>query len=197
LWLDILKIAVVGGILGFIVGKLIVQRPYYLERLRPKFWMRIAKKMKREDWIRLVTVSIVITALIYLVTTYSAELTSRVWALYSPEEYWAAQLEASAPILLLIIATLIPVIEEWVFRGILLEEFSRRFRSRAVGVVLSAIVFALFHLSNPGTYPAAALPLFLGGLLLGGCYLLAGLSAATACHCAYNFLLALPAVVGI
>jgi membrane protease YdiL (CAAX protease family) len=94
-------------------------------------------------------------------------------------------------------ATLIPVIEEWVFRGMIQEELSRRLRSRAAGLVLTAVIFALFHLSNPGTYPAAVFPLFLGGLLFGICYMYAGLAGAILSHSAYNFIIVLPAVLGI
>ena len=191
MWLDILKIAVAGVVLGFIVGKLIVQRPYYLERVRPKFWMRIARKMKREDWLKLLAVSLALTFICFYLIGYLSTAMERLWgpeALYSSEEYIFAKIPDVA---LLVIAITVPVFEEWVFRGILQEEISCRLRSRLFGIILSALLFAFFHLSNPGTYLAATLPLFLGGLLFGVCYLHAGLAGAVICHSTYNLLLLL------
>ena len=197
IWFEILKIVLAGVLLGYVVGILIVKRPYYINRVRPKFWMRIAKKMDIKDWAKLIGVSSFFIILAYFVITYSGDFIGRFWALYSPEEYVFSQIEAASPLLLMITATLIPVIEEWVFRGILQEEISRRLRSRATGLVLSAFIFALFHLSNPGTYPAAVFPLFLGGLMFGICYMYVGLAGAILSHSAYNFILVLPVVLGI
>ena len=196
IWFEILKIVLAGSLLGYVVGTLIVKRPYYINRVRPKFWMRIAKKMDIKDWAKLIGASSFFIILTYFVITYSGDFIGRFWALYS-QEYIFSQIEAASPLLLLITATLIPVIEEWVFRGILQEELSRRLRSRAAGLVLTAAIFALFHLSNPGTYPAAVLPLFLGGLMFGICYMFTGLAGAILTHAAYNFILVLPAVLGI
>jgi len=197
IWFEILKIVLAGVLLGYVVGILIIQRPYYLNRVRPKFWMRIAKKMCIRDWVMLICATFVFGVLTYFLISFSGDLISRTWALYSSEEYVFSQIEAASPLLLMITAILIPVIEEWVFRGILQEEISRRMRSRAAGLVLTAAIFALFHLSNPGTYPAAVLPLFLGGLTFGICYIDIGLAGAIASHSACNFIIALPAVLGI
>ena len=197
IWLEILKIVLAGSLLGYAVGMLIVKRPYYINRVRPKFWMRIAKKMDIKDWAKLIGASSFFIILAYFVITYSGDFIGRFWTLYSPEEYVFSQIETASPLLLLIMATLIPVIEEWVFRGIIQEELSRHLRSRAAGLVLTAVIFALFHLSNPGTYPAAVLPLFLGGLMFGICYMYVGLAGSILSHSAYNFILVLPAVLGI
>ena len=189
MWLDILKIAIAGGILGFIVGKLIVQRPYYLERVRPKFWMRIARKMEREDWLKLLAISLALTFICFYLIGYLSTAMERLWgpeALYSSEEYIFIKIPSVA---LVIIAITVPILEEWVFRGILLDEISHRLRSRLFGILLSALLFAFFHLSNPGTYLAATFPLFLGGILFGICYLHTGLAGAMICHSTYNLLL--------
>ena len=188
---------VAGCLLGYVVGELIVKKPYYINRVRPKFWMRIAKKMDIKDWAKLISASSFFIILTYFVITYSGDFISRFWDLASTEEYVFSQIETASPLLLLIMATLIPVVEEWVFRGILQEEISHRLRSRAAGLVITAAIFALFHLSNPGTYPAAVLPLFLGGLMFGICYIRTGLAGAILSHSAYNFILVLPAVLGI
>lgn len=188
-WLDVAKICIAGGLLGGIVGKLVVRRPYYIERLRPRFWWPIVRKMRQLEWSRLLAISLAFTTL----ALFSALVIGWVvqdkmgWELYS-EEFIFTEEKIPLPFLFLIV-NLLPIFEEWVFRGILLEEASRRVRSRSFGVLISALVFALFHLSNPGTYPAYAIPLVAGGILLGACYLLVGLGGAIICHCAYNSLL--------
>ncbi|MEA1904360.1 MAG: CPBP family intramembrane glutamic endopeptidase, partial [Candidatus Hadarchaeota archaeon] len=57
------------------------------------------------------------------------------------------------------------------------------------GLVISALIFAAFHLSNPGMYPASIIPMTVGGLILGTCYLLGGLASAIVCHSLYNAML--------
>ncbi|PIF02392.1 MAG: hypothetical protein CR996_00490 [Draconibacterium sp.] len=54
-----------------------------------------------------------------------------------------------------------PVVEELIFRGLILQGFRRNY-SPAVAVIMSALLFALFHL-NPWQFPAT----FVLGLLLG------------------------------
>lgn len=193
LWLDIARICAAGALLGAIVGKLVARRPYYLERLHPRFWLSVTKGMRGRDWLRVLGIAFGIAIFAFLIIGWvSYGIVDRIgWELYSEEEFVFARLEEISPLALLLIVNVLPVFEEWVFRGILLEEAARRARSRLLGLLISAFVFALFHLSNPGTYPAYAIPLALGGILLGACYLLIGLGGAIVSHCAYNSLLLL------
>ena len=190
-WWSWVLVVVVGSLLGVVIGRVIVAKPYHINRMRPKFWMRAIKKMKRRDWLALLGISLVLALVTYYVIEYFSIAIERVWALYSPQEYVFQAIEESYPILLAIIVLTVPIFEEWIFRGILLNEFSRYLRSRSIGVALSALLFALFHLSNPGTYPAAVLPLFLGGILFGICYLRVGLGGAIICHSTYNLIILL------
>lgn len=189
-WFDVAKIIIAGGLLSGIVVKIVVRRPYYLERLRPAFWLPIARKMRQLDWSRLLAIALAFAAL----ALFSALAIGWVvqdklgWELYSENEFIFTPEKIPLPILFLTV-NILPIFEEWVFRGILLEEASRRTRSRSLGVLISALAFALFHLSNPGTYPAYAIPLVAGGILLGACYLLVGLGGAIISHCAYNSIL--------
>lgn len=188
-WLDLAKISIAGGLLGFAVGKLVMSRPYYLERLRPRFWLPIAKEMRGQDWLRLLVIALAFaTSSFFIVGWLGHAMDKMGWTLYSEEDVFA-RLERISPIGLFVTVNILPIFEEWVFRGILLEEVARRSRSRLAGVFLSALIFGAFHISNPGTYPAAAMPLAAGGILLGACYLMSGLSGAIICHCAYNSLL--------
>ena len=59
------------------------------------------------------------------------------------------------------VAIIAPVVEELIFRGIILQGFRRNY-SAFVSVFMSALLFALFHL-NPWQFPAT----FILGLLLG------------------------------
>lgn len=191
-WLDVAKICIAGALLGGIVGKLVVRRPYYLKRLRPSFWLPIARKMRQRDWSRLFAIALAFTTLSLISALAIGWLIQdRIgWELYSEEEFIFTRETIPIP-LLFVVANFLPIFEEWVFRGILLEEVARRARSQWLGVMISALVFAFFHLSNPGTYPAYVIPLVAGGVLLGACYLRVGLGGAIISHCAYNSILLL------
>ena len=59
------------------------------------------------------------------------------------------------------VAVVAPIVEELIFRGLILQGFRRNYKA-FTAVVMSALLFALFHL-NPWQFPAT----FLLGLLLG------------------------------
>ena len=71
------------------------------------------------------------------------------------------------------------IMEEFFFRGVLCEQFSRR--SPRGAVVLSAALFALFHFELQNS-----LAPFLFGLVLGYIYLYGGLKACIFSHFLYN-----------
>jgi len=62
---------------------------------------------------------------------------------------------------------LIAFSEELVFRGYILGNLLESFSNKWVALVISAILFACFHLSNPGIHTLAFANLFLAGILLG------------------------------
>lgn len=93
--------------------------------------------------------------------------------------------------LLIVSITVLPILEEWIFRGIILEEISRVSQSKWAGLLFSSLLFAVFHLSNPGTYLPAIVPYFVGGVIIGGSYLAGGLAVAVLSHVIYNLLLLL------
>lgn len=188
-WVEIAKICVAGAALGLSVGKIVVDRPHYLERLRPRLWLSVAKQMDLLDWLKLLSIAIAFAIGALIIVGWVGHLVEEAGLpLYSPEKYIFARLERASPVGMFATINILPIFEEWVFRGILLEEIGRRTRSRLLGILLSSIVFAAFHVSNPGTYPAAIIPLAVGGMLLGICYMLGGLASAIVCHCAYNSL---------
>ena len=196
LWLDLARVLVAGIALGLLVGKLVVLRPRYLERIRPRTWLPSLRRMRRWDWFRLITIALAFAAIsLAFIAIVGVVLRDAGVPLYSEEEYpfSAKNIQEYPPLLLLLlmlaVAIVLPILEEWIFRGILLEEVALRSRSKFVGVLLSSLIFAAFHLSNPGTYPALAVPLIGAGFLMGACYLLSGLAGAIIAHNAYNSIL--------
>ena len=86
-------------------------------------------------------------------------------------------------LLVLIVGLVGPVAEEVFFRGFAYRAFKERFGVR-VGVVLSALLFALIH-GNP----IALLPIFVAGVLLAWLYERTGsLAAPILLHCGNNLL---------
>jgi membrane protease YdiL (CAAX protease family) len=80
-----------------------------------------------------------------------------------------------------------PLLEEVLFRGLLLE--SLRSKGRRAALWLSGIAFAVWHLN-----PAALRYYALMGLMLGGLYLRRGLVCSIAAHVAFNGVLTVAAL---
>jgi len=81
-----------------------------------------------------------------------------------------------------------PLVEEVLFRGLLLE--SLRTRGAAFGIWMSGIAFAVWHLN-----PAALRYYALMGALLGFLYVKRGLVCSMAAHAAFNGVLTVAAIV--
>lgn len=195
LLLDLARVLVAGVALGLIVGKLVLRSPYQIERLRPRYWRAAIRKMKRKQWIRLFTVALLVTAASLLSSiVIDSFLQQAQVPVVSPEEYPFTSLERDFPLLVLVSVNVLPIFEEWVFRGVIIDEMVRWHKSKSLAVVVSAVVFAAFHLSNPGTYPALIISMLPASLLLGVCYLYTGLGGAIIAHNSYNTFLV---VVGI
>jgi hypothetical protein len=80
-----------------------------------------------------------------------------------------------------------PLIEETLFRGLLLE--SLRPRDTAVALIVSAMAFAVWHLT-----PAALVYYTAMGAVLGWLYLKKGLAASMAAHVGFNGVLTVAAI---
>lgn len=61
--------------------------------------------------------------------------------------------------------------EELVFRGYILGNLMDSFDNKWIALAISALIFALFHATNPGLHTLAFANLFLAGLLLGVNYI--------------------------
>lgn len=82
-----------------------------------------------------------------------------------------------------------PLIEETLFRGLLLE--SMRVRSTAAALLTSAVCFALWHL-NIAVVPIVYYSLM--GCMLGGIYMKRGLAGSMAAHAGFNGVLTIAAL---
>lgn len=188
LWLEIARISVPGVVLGLVLGKLLSENPYYFNLLNPKLLIERIKRASKNKLLRIASLSVFFGGLIFLAGLGIGEIVVRLWGpLIASENIFSEIGNFSLP-LLIISVIFLPILEEWIFRGIILEEISRISQSKWIGLVSSSLIFAAFHLSNPGTYLAAMIPYFIGGLLIGGSYLLGGLAVAVLCHIISNLI---------
>ncbi|MFH1821725.1 MAG: CPBP family intramembrane glutamic endopeptidase [Methanobacteriota archaeon] len=184
---DLARILVAGVVLGLIVGKLVLRSPYQIERLRPRYWCASIRKMKRRQWVKLFTVALWVAAASLVISSVVGVLLQQAGIqVVSPEEYPFTSMERDYPLLVLLAVNILPIFEEWVFRGVIIDEMIRWRRSKFLAVVVSALLFTVFHLSNPGTYPALVVSMLPASLLLGVCYLYTGLGGAIVAHNSYN-----------
>ncbi len=187
-WINIARIIIPGALLGIIVGRILGQKPHYLEQIRPRNWIKKAKKANKSQWIKLFSLSIIFGIAIYIIEIEVVTITTKLFGpLLSEENIFVKIASFSFPLLIASI-TILPILEEWIFRGVLLEEISQRSQSKWIGLIGSAGLFALFHLSNPGTYPVATISYFVGGIIVGGGYLAGGLGVAVMAHIIYNLM---------
>ena len=83
---------------------------------------------------------------------------------------------------------LIAFSEELVFRGYILNNLLASFSNKWIALVLSALLFATFHVTNPGMNSLAYANLFLAGLLLGINYIYTrNLGFSFLFHLSWNF----------
>jgi len=143
--------------------------------------------MGRSQWTRLFVIALSVTAASLIASmAVGTALQQAEVQVVSPEEYPFTSLERDQPLLILAAVNILPIFEEWVFRGVIIDEVVRRRKSKLLAVMVSALLFATFHLSNPGTYPAIIISMLPASLLLGACYLYTGLGGAILAHNAYN-----------
>ncbi len=182
------RIILPGIILGYVIGTIVKEKPFYLQSINPKNWISDIKRASRNKWIRTISISIIIGLLsIFIQLELGRVIIHFLGPLLKEKNIFLDIASFSVPIFLISI-TVLPILEEWIFRGIILEEISNYFQSKKMGLFLSSLLFALFHLSNPGTLPAAVITYFIGGTMLGIGYLVGGLSVAILAHILYNLL---------
>ena len=158
-------------------------------KLDPRCWVRCVKRMHRRDWVKLVCLAAGFTLLMLALVPRAAWFTESATGvqLVDPERHPATQIFRISPWLLIGLMLFVPVVEEWLFRGIVLERL-RRF-GRFPAVMISAFAFGTFHLLNAGTHFYALVPPTVAGLVLGCAYLAGGLRISVLAHIGYNEIL--------
>lgn len=188
--MDPLDLARIAGMVVAIVlfGRYLRRHPRAFSPLNPRTWIRTAREMGRRDWARVVGVGITFALIAYaLLPQASVAVEEEIGPVVTdPDMHPVTQLYTISPALLLAFLVVMPVFEEWIFRGIILKGSLKYGRLVALGV--SSLAFAALHFANPGTAPLVMLPTFFGGLLFGAAYLRGGLGASVISHSGYNFL---------
>lgn len=111
----------------------------------------------------------------------------------APQEIARLSQEASggtAVVAFLLTVIVVPVVEEAVFRGVLLGSLQQRL-SQAWAIGISAATFSVFHLAGPGSV-VVLIPLFVVGLVLGYVAAAGGIGRSMVLHAGFNLI---PAVV--
>lgn len=186
LWIYLARIIVPGIILGFLIGKLVGEKPAYLKLINPSTWISEAKRATTKRWIRVFTLSIIIGIAMFFVQLKIGNIVIRLFGPLLAEENIFTQIARFSLPVFVISVTVLPILEEWIFRGVILEEIYQFSQSKKTALLSSSLIFAIFHLSNPGTLPPAVITYFIGGLIIGGGYLVGGFSVAVFSHVLYN-----------
>ena len=181
------KIATLGFVFAvyfFILRK----KPYYGIKLYPLYWYRTAKAEGWKRILRVLLLSIPIIILLYfllpIINNFAESLVGGVPSV-EPGRNPIATMVGISPYLLLFASIFVPIIEEWLCRYVLLEEFRAKWGVKWA-VFLSASVFALLHLTNRGFALHSTLVPFIAGLIYAGMYLKWGLKAAVFAHSGNN-----------
>lgn len=184
--LDIVRIA--GMILSiFLFARYLRKHPRAFRPLSPRVWISRARSMNRRSWARVVGVGVAFALISFaLLPRASTAVEEEIGPVVTdPEQHPVTIIHGIFPAFLLGFAVVMPVFEEWIFRGMILREFLKA-RGWVVALLVSSAAFAALHVANPGTAPLMFLPAFLAGLLFGVSYLYGGLGASTISHSLYN-----------
>lgn len=142
-----------------------------------------------DGWMVLIGLALQIVVLLFLAQVVDVEEAPQEIARLSREA------EGGAAILALISTALVaPLVEEAMFRGVLLASLVRQMPP-GWALVISAGAFALSHLAAPDNLIIIP-PLFVVGLVLGYLALTRGLGRSVAAHAGFNLLPALVFLTG-
>lgn len=189
-WINIVRITLPGIIVGLVIGRWLVKRPHYLSLLHPKKWISEIKKTRKDRAFHIGVISLGLGIASYLTILLIHFIFLQI---IGPEPFISEDnifTEISQLFYPLFLASiiLVPVIEEWLFRGIILTEIKMKTESSVLAIMVSALTFAVLHLSNPGTQLLALIPYSIGGIFMGVSYILGGLASAIFSHIIYNLM---------
>ncbi|MFB6216383.1 MAG: lysostaphin resistance A-like protein, partial [Candidatus Aenigmatarchaeota archaeon] len=154
-WITLFFRVIVPGIaLGLILGWVVDRRPEYWKKLDPRSW---SWDWDPETALKVGVICSVIIAGVFLAEVWIGQLVREAGAKTMEESNYATQMFNFSAILFFAAITIQPIFEEWIFRGVFLEEIKRQLGNRWIAIILSGVFFAVAHLFNTGVLPAALL----------------------------------------
>ena len=174
-------------------------RRRHVHVLHPRLWYEETRsfRLSKHFLKTLVMLSCVLT-LFYVLIPFVNEFAEAVMGTPSVTPGSAnptAVLVSVSPWVLLAVATLLPIVEEWIFRYILIDSTRKRLGITG-SLVFSSVLFGAMHLFNEGSnLPAFVVP-FVSGVMLGAVFLKWGLKASVFVHSGNNFLRTILWMVG-
>jgi len=170
-----------------VVGFYLARHKDALKLINPWRAWRITKKMKRREWVRLILCSTILIAVLLAVVPFSAWFIESVTQqpLVNVEDHPVTIVSSISVPLTFCLMMILPIFEEWIFRGILLRGLRKRI-PLLNAIIVSSICFGIFHLFNSGTYFWAFIPPTIAGFIFSIAYLKGGLGGAVLTHSMYN-----------
>lgn len=183
--LPVIRAILPGIFLGLFLGYLLDRKPRYIKYFKTKFLKREFENAGWKKWGKVIVGAFAGVAMIYLVHFTQSLVVSNVGSTLSEDNIFSSMMNLYYPLYFVII-TVFPIFEEWIFRGIILEEIRIRFSSNWIALALSTVIFAAFHLTNPGMLLPSLIVYTVGGFILGLGYIWGGLSTSITIHVLYN-----------
>jgi len=177
-----------AGAVAFVacVGFYLARHRRELRKLYPRLAWRSLRRLGTRGWIRLAGFSTWLIVILLCIIPASGVLAE--WLAGGPivsvEEHPVTVTASISLPLAFALMAILPVFEEFLWRGIVLERL--RTRGTINAVIISSFGFGLAHLLNAGTWFWAFVPPTIAGFVFCAAYLADGLRCAILTHSGYN-----------
>lgn len=182
----IFRTIIPGIVLGTLLGYIINRRPEYIEMWDPRNW-ELDFNPKKVMVVGAACMVVVIA--LFVSEVFISRGIEQAGHKTLEEQNYATNMADFSVLFFFVAITVIPIFEEWIFRGVFLEEIHRRIGGKIgkwVAVVATAIGFGIAHLLNPGVLVFGFIPFTAAGVVYGIVYVYAGLKAAIFTHIGSN-----------
>ncbi len=170
------------ALVAFLTGRYKIITRADLDILNPHTWSIRVRKLA----VVIGSSAFMAVALFYLsgyVNMATIEITGGA-PLINPDAHPVTQVIVNFPVAAAVILGTLPILEEWLFRHVLMRRMMRF--GLLAALLSSSAVFAFFHLMNSGTHLGALIPVFVGGMMFGIAYHWRGFACACMTHILYN-----------
>lgn len=172
--------------MGTIIGYVTSEKPKYYKAINPKHWVEELKRQENRAIEKKIFTGIAIGIITIILITQVEQMTAvNIGKAVSPDNVHTNIQDRS---MRLWVALIIPavLVEEWIFRKVLIDELKTRLGNKIVPILLSASLFTVVHLSNKGYLLPSLIPIFVGGLIYSLVYLRYSYGVVTITHLTYN-----------